>query len=189
MPTYDCNENQFVENIRRLLRLRVKFIVNRIVSQYDDGKYSLGHLPEKEFERYLLIATRTKQRSTVYAKKHFFDEGHQKLITEGEILHTINRTSRPNMKIPYYKVTYTFTLWGETYRYEFNVLFKPEIKIEKKKIRKAMRNRIQESGTKIKSEPMLMYILNFIPPKEEALNISLPPSVITFDVTRKYRNY
>jgi len=189
MPTYDCNENQFVENIRRLLRLRIKFIVNRIVIQHDDGKYSLGHLPEKEFEQYSSISRRAKQRSTVYARKHFFDEVHQKLISEGEILHAITRTSRPNMKIPYYKVTYTFTLWGETYRYEFSVLFKPEIKLEKKTVKKDLRDRINKSRTKIKNEPILMYILNFIPPKEEVLNIPLPPSVITFDVRRKHRNY
>jgi polyhydroxyalkanoate synthesis regulator protein len=39
MPTYECNEHQFVENIRRLIETSQKFLVNRRISWHDDAKY------------------------------------------------------------------------------------------------------------------------------------------------------
>ena len=51
MPLYECNENQFVENIRRLLEAREKFLVNRKIVLHDDAKYGPATLPEEEFKR------------------------------------------------------------------------------------------------------------------------------------------
>ena len=188
MPTYDCTENQFVENIRRLLQARVKFTVNRMVAQRDDGRYSLGHLPDGEFEKYQLIARRANQRSTVYAKKHFLDELRRRIRSEGEILHSLSSRSRPILSIPYFKVTYTFTVWAETYRFEFDALFTPEIRLEKLVMDPTSpRGKVVSVRRPSRSKPSLVYVMRFQMPQEESLKIPLPPSVILFDVRHVYR--
>ncbi|HET7149577.1 MAG TPA: hypothetical protein VFI73_13900 [Candidatus Nitrosopolaris sp.] len=48
MPVYECNEHQFIENIRRLIETSQKFLVNRrIRSHDDDARYGHAVLPEE----------------------------------------------------------------------------------------------------------------------------------------------
>ncbi|MGC2425479.1 MAG: hypothetical protein WA421_00465 [Nitrososphaeraceae archaeon] len=58
MPLYECNEQQFVENIRRLIETSEKFLVNRRISLHDDAKYGPATLPNEEFKRYTIICMR-----------------------------------------------------------------------------------------------------------------------------------
>ena len=58
MPLYECNEHQFVENIRRLLESKEKFLVNRKIMLHDDAKYGPATMPDHEFKRYEMICTR-----------------------------------------------------------------------------------------------------------------------------------
>ncbi|MFL6397432.1 MAG: hypothetical protein ACJ706_09795 [Nitrososphaeraceae archaeon] len=37
MPLYECNEHQFVENIRRLMETSERFVVNRKMELRDDA--------------------------------------------------------------------------------------------------------------------------------------------------------
>jgi hypothetical protein len=66
MPLYECNEHQFVENIRRLMETSARFVVNRKMELRDDGKYGPSILPNQEFDRYTAICTRKSLRSTVF---------------------------------------------------------------------------------------------------------------------------
>ena len=52
MPMYECNEHQFVENIRRMIESPEKFLVNRKINWHDDAKYGPATLPDPEFEKY-----------------------------------------------------------------------------------------------------------------------------------------
>ena len=65
MPLYECNEHQFVENIRRLLESRERFLVNRKITLHDDARYGPATLPDQEFERYSALFTRKSVNSTV----------------------------------------------------------------------------------------------------------------------------
>src|SRR6266496_1161363 len=56
MPVYECNEHQFVENIRRLIETSQKFLVNRRITWHDDARYGPAILPDDEFDRYAMIA-------------------------------------------------------------------------------------------------------------------------------------
>ena len=191
MPVYECNEHQFFENLRRLIEAKVKFIVNRLIAFYDDGRYGPSHLPDSEFQKYSLIAKRTSQRSTVYASKPFLDDFHRRFYEEGSVLHSARYPHSTNLSIPYLRVEYSFTIWGETYRYEFDVLYEPEIKLERRNIGSFLRYHRNISPALVQKglegEPVLVYTLSFKPPKEEMLRINLPPSVIVFDVRRMLR--
>src|SRR3712207_9288828 len=58
LPLYECNEHQFVENIRRLLESKEKFLVNRKMVLHDDAKYGPATMPDYEFKRYEIICIR-----------------------------------------------------------------------------------------------------------------------------------
>lgn len=177
MPTYDCNEHQFVENLRRIIDSRLRVIVNRMVVQRDDGKYGLSQLPDQEFKKYGVLAYRRHQRATVYGKVPFYDELHKRLYLQDDILHSPKNPNRYHLSIPYINVEYRLTLWGETYRHEFDVLYEPQIKLDRKEI---LIDRWKKRAT-------LIHVLNFIPPPEHMLEIHLPPSTIVFDVRRVSR--
>ena len=81
----------------------------------------------------------------------------------------------PILHIPYYKVEYSFRIFGSSYHYSFDVLFKPKISIEQKKITKKMNPRIEEEST------MLIHVLQFEPPQEKMLRINLPKKVLVLD--------
>ena len=49
MPLYECNEQQFVENIRRMIESSERFLVNRKINLHDDARYGPA-LPDSEFE-------------------------------------------------------------------------------------------------------------------------------------------
>ena len=51
MPTYECNEHQFIENLRRLLDSHIRVILNRAMIQYDDSRYSLSFIPDEVFKK------------------------------------------------------------------------------------------------------------------------------------------
>ena len=89
MPLYECNEHQFVENIRRLLESKERFLVNRKMMLHDDAKYGPATMPDHEFKRYEMICTRKSINSTVYAKVPFIDNfHHNRMYEEGENLHS-----------------------------------------------------------------------------------------------------
>jgi hypothetical protein len=90
MPLYECNENQFVENIRRLMETSERFVVNRKIELRDDAKYGPSILPNQEFGRYTAICTRKSLRSTVFSKVPFIDEFHSRMFDKGQILHGRN---------------------------------------------------------------------------------------------------
>jgi len=177
MPTYDCNEHQFVENLRRILDSRLRVVVNRMMVQRDDGKYGLSQLPDQEFKKYEVVAYRKQQRATVYAKVPFYDEFHKRLYMQDDILHSPKNPHRYHLSIPYINVEYRFTLWGETYRHEFDVLYEPQIRLDRKEI---IIGKSEKKAT-------LIHVLNFVPPPEHMLELHLPPSTIVFDVRRLSR--
>ena len=80
MPSFECNETQFIENISRLLESENRFIVNRRVQVYDDRGYGPAGLPDDVFVQFSSILTRKSQRLSVYAKTHFLDDYHHKSI-------------------------------------------------------------------------------------------------------------
>ena len=53
MPLYECNEQQFVENIRRMIESSERFLVNRKINLHDDARYGPATLPDSEFEKYV----------------------------------------------------------------------------------------------------------------------------------------
>jgi hypothetical protein len=177
MPTYDCNEHQFVENLRRIIDSKLQVVVNRIMTQRDDGKYGLSQLPDQEFKKYDALASRRHQRATVYAKVPFYDDLHKRLYMQEDILHSPKNPNRYHLSIPYISVEYRFTLWGETYRHEFDVLYQPQIRLERREI---FTGRAEKRAT-------LIHVLNFVPPPEHMWEIHLPPSTIVFDVRRLSR--
>lgn len=194
MPTYDCNEHQFVENLRRVIDSNIPIIVNRMITKRDDGKYGLSNLPDQEFMKYEVLATRRHQRATVYAKVPFYDELHRRLYMKNDVLHSATNPHRIRLSIPYVNVEYRFTLWGETYRHEFDVLFEPHIRLDRPNLPPALKEQflatLREQGissNKPAKKAFLMYVLNFIPPPERMLDIHLPPSTIVFDVRKLNR--
>jgi len=77
--------------------------------------------------------------------------------------------------MPYCKVEYSFRILGSSYHYSFDVLFKPKISIEQKKITKKMNPQIEEESI------MLIHVLQFEPPQEKMLIINLPKKVLVLD--------
>ena len=92
---------------------------------------------------------------------------------EEDVLHSGKYHSVKNLSIPYYKVEYTFSIWNDTYTHSFDVLFAPEIKLEKRDLNNA--------------KNVLVHTLNFLPPDEKSIKLSLPKSVLVFDVKRMTR--
>ena len=175
MPSFECNETQFIENISRLLDSENRFVVNRRVIVYDDRRYGPAGLPDEVFLEFSSILTRKSQRSSVYAKTHFLDDYHHKVYFLQDLLHSSSKLKYPILHIPYYKVEYSFRIWGNSYHYSFDVLFQPEISIEQKKIIKKMNPRIEEESA------MLIHVLQFEPPHEKVLTINLPKRVLVLD--------
>ncbi len=186
MPTYECNEHQFVENLRRLIEAHLKVIVNRTLIHYDDGRYSLSFIPEEEFSKFQSIATRTKVRASVYANKPFLDEYHRTLYVDGDSLSSAKYPHARRLSIPYVRVEYSFSVWGDLYKYSFDGLFHPEIKISKRKIPRT-RNRAIARVRKDNEGRTLIHTLSFMMPDAKALQLSLPKSVLVFDVRRMLR--
>jgi hypothetical protein len=175
MPSFECNETQFIENISRLLESENRFVVNRRVQVYDDRRYGPAGLPDEVFVQFSSILTRKSQRSSVYAKTHFFDDYHHKVYFLQDLLHSSSKMKYPVLHIPYYKVEYSFRIFGSSYHYIFDVLLKPKISIEQKKIIKKMDPRIEEEST------MLIHVIQFELPHEKMLSINLPKKVLILD--------
>ena len=174
LPLYECNEHQFVENIRRLLESKEKFLVNRKMMLHDDAKYGPAIMPDYEFKRYEMICTRKSVNSTVYAKVPFIDTFHHtRMYDEGENLHSASALLFPRMSVPYYRVEYSVNVWGGTYFFAFDALFNPEVVIEKR------------SGKRF--EGALIHVLRYNPPEERVLAINLPKEVMVFDVKQMVR--
>ena len=174
MSIYECNENQFIENVRRLAESGNKFIVNRRIEMLDDHRYGLSTLPDKEFEKYSIICYRRGYKKSAYAKVPFIDEFHRRFYNANDILHSSSNLMLARLSIPYFRVEYSFSIWGSMYIHEFDVLFKPEIRIEKRRI-----PRLKKS--------MLIHVLRFNMPSEDMLSIKLPDDVIVFDVKKLAR--
>jgi len=182
LPFYECNENQFVENVRRLIESKQSFVVNRRISIYDDYKYGLAIIPDREFERYDMICARKGYKYTVYAKVPFVDDFHGRFYSEGETLHSGNSLNFPRISLPYYKVEYSFNLWGSTYSHAFDALFEPNIVIEKKDLSARIKKTIQT-----RKSGMLVHVLKLDPPDDKMLALNLPNQVIVFDVKKMTR--
>ena len=174
MPLYECNEYQFVENIRRFIETQEKFVVNRKLSWHDDAKYGLATLPEEEFSRYSAICHRKSLKSSVICTVPFINGFYKRAYNEGEILHAASNLKFPKMSIPYYQVEFSLNVWGGTYFFTFDALFDPEITMEKRSDRKF-------DGT------VLIHVLKYTPPHEKILNINLPKQVVVFDVKKMIR--
>jgi hypothetical protein len=170
MPMYECNEHQFVENIRRMIETSEKFLVNRKINWHDDAKYGPATLPDPEFEKYSILIFRKSLRATVFSRVPFVDDFHKRIYDQGESLHASSNLKFPRMSIPYYRVEYSINLWGGTYYFNFDALFNPEILMEKRR------------GKLLGKDGSLIYVLKFNPPEENILNINLPKGVMVFDV-------
>jgi hypothetical protein len=176
MPLYECNEHQFVENIRRLLESKEKFLVNRKIIIHDDAKYGPATMPDQEFRRYEAICARKSVNSTVYAKVPFVDSFHSgRMHDEGENLHAASTLLFPRMSVPYYRVEYSVNVWGGTYFFAFDALFNPEIVIEKR------------TGRRLGKQGALVHVLRYNQPEERMLAINLPKEVMVFDVKQMVR--
>jgi hypothetical protein len=165
-----------------------------MISHYDDGRYGLSHLPNCEFQKYVQIAKRASQRSNSYSLRPFFDDYHHRLYAEDVLLHSARRydmRGRIGLSIPYVKVEYSLAIWGETYRFEFDALYEPEIKLEKRNLDPLIEHHddllSNKSEKDHRKKSMLVYVLSFNLPDEKLLCIELPPSVIVFDVRRAIR--
>ena len=159
MPMYECNEHQFVENIRRMIETSEKFLVNRKINWHDDAKYGPATLPDPEFEKYGILIFRKSLRATVFSRVPFVDDFHKRIYDQGENLHASSNLKFPRMSIPYYRVEYSINLWGGTYYFNFDALFNPEILMEKRR------------GKLLGKDGSLIYVLKFNPPEENILNI------------------
>ncbi|NOJ26910.1 MAG: hypothetical protein DA330_02720 [Nitrososphaera sp.] len=175
MPLYECNEHQFVENIRRLLESNQKFLVNRRVTVHDDAKYGPATLPDEEFKRYQMLCDRKSVGSTVFSKVPFIDGFHGgRFHDTGESLHSATALKFPRMSIPYFRVEYSVNVWGGTYFFAFDVLFDPEIKMEKR------------SGRQL-GKGALVHVIRYNQPNEGIMTINLPKEVMVFDVKNMVR--
>src|SRR5919198_2881531 len=175
MPLYECNEHQFVENIRRLLESKEKFLVNRKITLHDDAKYGPATMPDPEFMRYETICSRKSANCTVYAKVPFVDSFHGgRMYGEGDNLHAASALPFPRMSVPYYRVEYSVNVWGGTYFFAFDVLFNPAVVIERRNIRN-------------RSKGTLVHVLRYNPPDERFITINLPDGVMVFDIKNMIR--
>ena len=175
MPLYECNEYQFVENLRRLLEAGERFIVNRRTSMHDDAKYGPATLPAEEFARYEKLCTRKSLNSTVYARVPFIDAYHGgRMHDVEENLHSATALKFPRMSIPYYRIEYSVNVWGGTYFFAFDALLDPEIVIEKR------------TGRRL-GKGALVHVLRYNPPNERVLAINLPKGVVVLDVKHMVR--
>lgn len=170
MPVYECNEHQFVENIRRMMDSSEKFLVNRKIDWHDDAKYGPSILPDAEFGKYSILWLRKSVKSTVFSRVPFIDDFHKRMYDRDENLHASSNLKFPRISIPYYRVEYSINLWGGTYLFTFDALFNPEILMEKRK------------GKLLGKDGSLVHVLRFNPPEENILNINLPKGVMVFDV-------
>jgi hypothetical protein len=170
MPLYECNEQQFVENIRRMIESSERFLVNRKINLHDDARYGPATLPDSEFEKYATLFLRKSLRSTVLSRTPFIDDFHKRMYDQDENLHASSNLKFPRISIPYYRVEYSINLWGGTYFFAFDALFNSEILLEKRK------------GKLLGKEGSLIHVLKFNPPDENVLNINLPKGVMVFDV-------
>lgn len=175
MPFYECNEHQFVENIRRFIGKTNGIIVNRKMEWRDDAKYGPSILPDDEFQKYNNLFLRKTIKSTVYAKIHFMDKFHKRFFFKDDILHRSTNLNFPYVSIPYYKVEYSVNIWGSTYYFHFDTLFYPKIEISK-------------ISNKTIGKNQLIHTLDFVPPSEEFVKINLPDEIIIFDVKNMIRN-
>jgi hypothetical protein len=176
MPLYECNEYQFVENIRRLLESKERFLVNRKIILHDDARYGPATMPDEEFKRYETICARKSVNSTVYAKVPFVDTFHgSRMYEEAANLHAASTLSFPRMSVPYYRVEYSVNVWGGTYFFALDALFDPEIVIEKR------------TGKRLGRSGALVHVLRYNPPEERILAINLPKEVMVFDVKHMVR--
>ncbi len=184
MVVYECNEQQFIENIARLLAadLSRRIVVNRRIELHDDHRYGLAILPEQEFAKYSSICERKGIKKSVYAKVPFIDEFHNRLHDANEVLHSASNLRMPRVSIPYYRVEYSFSLWGNSYIYIFDVLFEPSIRIGKRRIPNG-----KGKGKDDKHLEVLIHMLTFNQPDERMLNINLPKEVVVLDVKRMLR--
>ena len=181
MPTYECNEHQFIENLRRLLDSHIRVILNRAMIQYDDSRYSLSFIPDEVFKKYYTISRRRKVRESTYATKPFLDEYHHTLHLKDDCLSSRKQNRMRPLSIPYIRVEYSFSIWGDTYKHSFDVLLEPGIRIAKRKLPKS---RLRYSSLKDK---MLIHTLQFNLPDEKGLSLILPKSVIVFEIRRMIR--
>ena len=182
MPIYECNENQFIENLRKVIDTNFKIIVKRSIKLHADTKHNISRIPDSEFNKYIHILRRSNQRANVYSIKPFYDEFHKRFYTEDYKVHSARYSRLITLSIPYFKVEYSFDIWGETYSYTFDVLLNPEIKLETKKIKP-----ITLKG-KNKSKSVLLHVLSFNPPPSETLQIELPQSILIFDINHKIKS-
>ncbi len=186
MAVYECNEQQFIENIARLLvaDLSRRIVVNRRVELHDDHRYGLAILPEQEFAKYSSICERKGIKKSVYAKVPFIDEFHNRFHDADEVLHSASNLGMPRLSIPYYRVEYSFSLWGNSYIYTFDVLFEPSIRIGKRRIPNGKGNKKGKDGKHLEG---LIHILTLNQPDERMLEINLPKEVVVLDVKRMLR--
>lgn len=176
MPLYECNEHQFVENIRRLLEAGQKFLVNRKIVLHDDAKYGPATLPDQEFKRYLALCERKCVNASVHSRLPFVDTFHGgRIYDESETLHSAGSLLFPRMSIPYCRVEYSVNVWGGTYFFAFDALFDPKISIEKR------------TGRKLGREGRLVHVLKYEQPNDRVLTINLPKEVMVFDVKHMVR--
>ena len=181
MPIYECTENQFIENLRKMIDTNFKIIVKRSIKIHADIKHNISRVPDCEFNKYNRIMRRSKQRANVYSVKPFYDEFHNRFYIDDFKVHSARYSRMITLPIPYFKVEYSFDIWGETYSYNFDVLLNPEIKLETKKIKPIT---LREKN---KSKSVLLHVLSFIPPRPETMRIELPQSVLIFDVNQKIK--
>ncbi len=195
MAVYECNEQQFIENVVRLLNISSdgRLIVNRRIMLCDDHRYGPSILPEHEFLKYASIMERKGLKRSVYARIPFIDEFHNRFYDAEEIIHSSSSLSTPRLSIPYYRVEYSFSLWGNSYIYTFDVLFEPEVVIEKRRlpVSRLGRGRGRSTGMRqsssSSSDNILIHILRFNQPDEKMFNINIPKQVLVLDVKRMIR--
>lgn len=181
MPSYECNEQQFIENLRKVIDTNFKIIVKRAIKIHNDSIHNISRLPDCEFKKYSQLMMKSKQRTNVYAKKPFYDEFHRRFYSEFDKVHSARYSKIITLSIPYFKVEYSFDIWGETYCYSFDALFQPIIKLETKNIKP-----LSITG-KEKNKRLLLFVLSFKPPQQETLQIKLPQSVLLFEVNQKIK--
>lgn len=182
MPIYECNEQQFIENLRKVTDTNFKIIVKRTIKIHNDTIHNISRLPDCEFKKYSQLMIKSKQYTNVYAKKSFYDEFHKRFYSEFDKVHSARYSNMVTLSVPYFKVEYFFDIWGETYCYSFDTLFQPIIKLETKSVKL-----LSLKGNE-KSKRVLLFVLSFKPPQQETLQIKLPQSVLLFEVNQKIKS-
>jgi hypothetical protein len=181
MPVYECTEHQFVENLRKILDTNFKIIVKRSIKLYDDAKHNISRLPDCEFEKFSTVISRKRQRSNAYAKVPFYDEFHRRFYSEDEKVHSARYSRMVTLSIPYFKVEHSYDIWGETFCYNFDALFQPEVRLDSK-ICGTNKSKRGKSRKK-----MLVHVLYLNPPHHETCKMELPRSVLLFDINQKLK--